>query len=67
MLDNDLGEERLSEAFLKQFEANTATYSALMVFTLLGGLLLFVLMAPFELARMRHKVTRLQPNPYPWM
>ena len=49
--------EGLSRASSEQFETNTDTYSVLMMFVLLGGLLLFALLAPFELRRMSRTVT----------
>ena len=47
----------LSDASRVKFETDTHTYSILMTFMLLGGLLLFVLMAPFELRRISRTVT----------
>ena len=47
----------LSDASRGQFETDTYTYSVLMTFTLIGGLLLFALMAPFELRRISRTVT----------
>ena len=47
----------LSDASRARFETNSGIYSVLMTLALLGGVMLFVLMAPFELRRMSRKVT----------
>ena len=62
LLADDLGDDvgGLSATFREQFEADIATYSVLMVFAILSGLLLFVLMAPFEISRTRRQVTHLR-------
>ena len=64
-LTDDLGDDLdgLSATFREQFEADTTTYSILMVVAILGGVLLFVLMAPFEMARIGRQVTHPQPAP----
>ena len=54
----------LSEWSKTQLEADESAYSVLMVCSILGCSLLFVLMAPFELARMHRKVTHPESNPY---
>ena len=59
----------LSNASRARFETSTGIYSFLMTLALLGGVLLFVLMAPFELRRISRKVN-LPPrtrNPQPQM
>ena len=65
-LADDLGDDvdGLSATFREQFEADTTTYSILMLVAILGGALLFVLMAPFEIARIGRQVTHPQLAPY---
>ena len=65
-LTDDLGDDLdgLSATFREQFEADTTTYSILMVVAILGGVLLFVLMAPFEMARIGRQVTHPQLAPH---
>ena len=65
-LTDDLGDDLdgLSVTFREQFEADTTTYSILMVVAILGGVLLFVLMAPFEIARIGRQVTHPQLAPH---
>ena len=63
-LADELGDDLdgLSVTFREQFEANTTTYSILMIVAILGDVLLFVLMAPFEFTRIWRQVTHPQPD-----